>query len=110
MLMSTARSTSDIGPVLGEDARRYISACDYAENADYILFLNELEVRTNLSTAGVIVDIGSGPGTLCSLIAVAHPSARTVGIDASAQMIEYSKRKYSNASFCLGDAEHLPFR
>lgn len=103
-----ARSEVDVGPVTGESARRYITACDYAENAEYLLFIQELRVRTNLARARVVVDVGSGPGTLCSLLKGERPSAVVIGIDSSSEMIGYSTRTYRDVRFVQGDAHALP--
>jgi ubiquinone/menaquinone biosynthesis C-methylase UbiE len=103
-----SRSATDVGPVWGESARRYISACDYAENAEYLLFVQELAVRSNLRRASVVLDVGSGPGTLCSLLKCEHPTTLVIGIDASPEMIRHSSRTYGDVRFVQGDAHALP--
>jgi len=105
-----ARSAVDVGPVSGESARRYITACDYSENADYLLFIQELRVRTNLARASVVLDVGSGPGTLCSLLKDERPTAVVIGIDASPEMIRHSTQTYRNVQFVQGDAQALPLQ
>ena len=102
------RSAADVGPVWGESARRYITACDYAENAEYLLFIQELCLRTNPTRANVVLEVGSGPGTLCSLLKEKHPTALVIGIDASLEMIRHSSQTYRNVQFVQGDAHALP--
>jgi SAM-dependent methyltransferase len=102
------RSAADVGPVWGESARRYITACDYAENAEYSLFIQELRFQTRQARASVILDVGSGPGTLCSVLKAEFPGALVIGIDASPEMVRHSSRAYRNVRFIQGDAHALP--
>jgi ubiquinone/menaquinone biosynthesis C-methylase UbiE len=109
--MSTlTRDPGDIGPVLGKAASRYISACDYSANADYIIFVDELLSRTRCSDARSVVEIGSGPGTLCSLVKAVVPTAVVTGIDASAEMVAHARSTYPQVNFTLDTAERLPFK
>ena len=52
-----------------------------------------------------ILDIGCGPGTLTNQLALKYPSANIIGLDSSANMIEYAQ-KYS----CINNQTKINFR
>ncbi len=76
----------------GNDAVRYNHACDYPENSDYGLVLEELRPRGLIGKH--ILEIGPGPGNLCLELRKAG-AAHVVGADPSAEMIRYLREKFS---------------
>jgi SAM-dependent methyltransferase len=60
-----------------------------------------------LGGAGLIVDVGAGTGALLGAIRAAAPAARTVALDASADMLQVARTR-REASAVLADALALP--
>ncbi len=60
-----------------------------------------------LSGTGLVVDVGAGTGALLGAIRAAAPGARTVAIDASAEMLQVARTR-REASAILADALALP--
>ncbi len=54
-----------------------------------------------------ILDVGCGTGKMLSRMAETFPDAELSGVDLSTSMIGFAKKKYSNISFTVGDAENL---
>ncbi len=80
----------------GDDAVRYNDACDYPENSDPGLVVEELRQSF---TRGIersrVLEIGPGPGYLCRELMRAGASF-VVGVDPSAEMIAHVKEKYQH--------------
>lgn len=79
--------------------------------ANYPLIAEELISRTNFKD-GVILDIGTGLGTLAFEFAVRLPEAHIYGVDISPEMLDEAKRtagekKIENIKFILGDVQNL---
>ncbi len=64
-------------------------------------------VEYGVAQKHAILDIGCGTG-LASGPLVAN-GYRVTGVDPSQPMLEHAKRRFSDASWVVGDAEHLPF-
>jgi len=62
--------------------------------------------RLELGSANLVVDVGAGTGALLAAIRSAAPTARTVALDASEQMLRVARRRGTSA--VLGDALALP--
>lgn len=59
----------------------------------------------------VVVDLGSGPGTLTADLGRCLPAAMVIGVEPSARMLEIAREApvVANVRFAEGSAEHLPF-
>jgi trans-aconitate 2-methyltransferase len=73
------------------------------------------EVLAKLSLRGDerVLDIGCGDGKITAGVAQCLPQGSVVGLDASAEMIEFAHREFSavgNLRFEQGDARALPFQ
>src|SRR4029434_4129860 len=73
--------------------------------------LTTQSIEPLLDAAGVepgtkVIDIASGPGYVAA--AAARRSARVIGVDFSAAMIEEAQRRNPDIEFREGDAEQLP--
>lgn len=78
----------------GDDAVRYNHACDYPQNSDPGLVVEELRLSFERSINGIWgLEIGPGPGYLCRELMNAGASL-VVGVDPSRTMIEYVQEKY----------------
>ncbi|MCZ8348128.1 MAG: class I SAM-dependent methyltransferase [Leptospiraceae bacterium] len=55
-----------------------------------------------------ILDLGSGPGILTSLIAKNFPNAKFTGVDRSKEMIQFSQISNPKIQWMLADARKLP--
>lgn len=78
----------------GDDAVRYNLACDYLENSDPGLVVEELRQSLRGSVEGKkVLEIGPGPGYLCRELMNAG-AALVVGADPSVEMIAHVKEKY----------------
>lgn len=62
--------------------------------------------RLELGSANLVVDVGAGTGALLAAIRSAAPTARTVALDASEQMLRVARLRGTSA--ILGDALALP--
>lgn len=69
------------------------------------------ELRETLDLQGneSVLDVGCGDGKITADFAAALPKGRVVGVDSSAQMIDYATRTYAdtqypNLSFACNDA------
>ncbi len=69
------------------------------------------ELRETLDLQGneSVLDVSCGDGKITADFAVALPKGRVVGVDSSAQMIDYANRTYAdtqypNLSFACNDA------
>lgn len=65
----------------------------------------ELFAAVRLRPGAVVVDVGSGTG---SLLAHVPAGITYVGVDASLNMLRRARRKYPKQSFVLADAASLP--
>ncbi len=83
---------------------------DYAKNSDAQLkWARELREKLDLQGNESVLDVGCGDGKITADFAVALPKGRVVGVDSSAQMIDYATRTYAdtqypNLSFACNDA------
>ncbi len=62
--------------------------------------------------SGLVLDVGSGSGSLAFVIAERKPRRRVQGIDLSKEYVAYANRKNpfpDRATFRAGDAQQLPF-
>src|SRR5215471_21486956 len=67
---------------------------------------------TNLPDEGQVLDIGSGTGTLSSVIVQHKAGVRVVGIDPSKEYVAYANSlnpAHHRITFEIGDAQHLRF-
>jgi ubiquinone/menaquinone biosynthesis C-methylase UbiE len=62
-----------------------------------------------LPPGALVVDVGSGSGSLARGVAAAAPQVRVVGVDPSEPMVAYAREHVPGASFELGGVEALPF-
>ena len=74
------------------------------------------ELISNLKLKGKerVLDIGCGDGKITAELAGQLPDGSVLGIDNSAEMIDFARKNYPskifpNLSFCLGDARSLSF-
>lgn len=74
------------------------------------------EVLSVLDLKGTerVLDVGCGNGTITSEIAMRVPNGTVLGIDASADMIDFAAHRreatlHPNLRFAVADARHLPF-
>ncbi len=73
---------------------------------DYPPVLEEL----NQYPFQTLLDVGCGAGPMIELLLREFPDKRCTGIDLTLRMIEAAQAKnLANASFLVGDSEHLPF-
>ncbi len=56
-----------------------------------------------------VLDVGCGPGNFICCCVRAFPQSQITGLDAAAELLEYSRTRVPNAHLIQGDAEHLPF-
>lgn len=65
---------------------------------------------TYLDTAGTVLDVGCGPGTLAAEIARRYGQAHVVGVDLSEDRLAYARRAHAvaNLSFEVADSYRLP--
>ena len=80
--------------VEGNDAIRYNEACDYPENADYVLAVEDLRFKNTKIEGQVIMEVGPGPGNLSEELSKAG-AGFVFGIDPSMQMMEYLDGKFA---------------
>lgn len=64
--------------------------------------------RLELGSANLLIDVGAGTGALLAAIRSAAPTARTVALDASEQMLRVARMHGTSA--VLGDALAVPLR
>ena len=73
---------------------------------DYPPVLEEL----NQHPFQTLLDVGCGTGPMIELLLKEFPDKRCTGVDLTPRMIEVARAKnLANASFLVGDSEHLPF-
>lgn len=73
---------------------------------DYPPVLEEL----NRYPFQTLLDVGCGTGPMIELLLREFPDKHCTGIDLTTRMIEAAQAKHlANASFLVGDSEHLPF-
>ena len=73
---------------------------------DYPPVLEEL----NQYPLQTLLDVGCGTGPMIELLLKEFPDKRCTGIDLTLRMIEAAQAKnLADASFLVGDSEHLPF-
>lgn len=87
---------------------------DYAKNLDAQLkWAQELRENRNLQGNESILDVGCGDGKITADFAKVLPESKVVGVDSSAQMIDYATRTYAtqypNFTFACIDARSLNF-
>jgi len=80
----------------------------------YSLFVDTIIGRDDVPAHARILDVGSGPGLLASILAEKYPDAELVGVDFSSRQVRAANRLLShsqldNCSFEVGDAVDLPF-
>ena len=63
----------------------------------------ELLQRVAADDPRVVVDLGCGPGNLTRLLAERWPSARVLGVDSSAEMVERARTDVPGLAFEVGD-------
>lgn len=78
------------------------------------VWAKELIAKLQLKGSESILDIGCGDGKMTVEIAAQLPEGDVLGVDSSPDMIALARKKfpqskYSNLSFKLADANHLPF-
>jgi trans-aconitate 2-methyltransferase len=89
---------------------------EYAQNSDAQQgWARELLHEVKLQGSEAILDVGCGDGKITADFAKTLPNSRVVGIDNSAEMIEYASRTYPqtiypNLSFEQVDARSLNFQ
>ena len=62
-----------------------------------------------LDDGAKILEIGCGPGALCSSLKRWYPEAEVIGLDPDSGFIEFAKSSVPNAEFIEGYADALPF-
>ncbi len=88
---------------------------DYAQNSDAQLkWARSLTANLNLKEYQSILDVGCGDGKITADFAHSLPKSKIVGVDASAEMIAYARKKYPasqylNLTFNCVDARSLEF-
>jgi trans-aconitate 2-methyltransferase len=91
------------------------NASEYARmSALQAAMAEEVLSLLDLSGAEQILDVGCGNGKTTTEIAVRVPKGNVVGVDASAEMINFAMvhrdaALHSNLQFAVADARHLPF-
>ncbi len=92
-----------------EDATAY-DAMDHSEaNRNFVDRLLELEAD------GLVLDIGTGPGTIPLLLCSLHQSCRVVGVDLSSEMLKLAENHRMQSGYAervefqLADAKGLDF-
>lgn len=89
------------------------NAADYAANSVVQQsWARELIARLNLRGDEKILDLGCGDGKITAEIARAIPNGFVIGVDASAEMIAFAKKKFapkkfSNLKFQVCDAREI---
>ncbi len=79
----------------GNDALRYIKACDYPENSDYGLVIEALKGTGTRIAGKRILEIGPGPGNLCLELS-REGAAQVIGADPSRVMTAYAREKFKD--------------
>ena len=88
---------------------------DYAKHSDAQLkWAEQLKASLVLLGSESILDVGCGDGKITANLATSVPNGRVVGIDSSAEMVDYAKQtypesQYTSLSFQCQDARSLPF-
>jgi ubiquinone/menaquinone biosynthesis C-methylase UbiE len=69
-----------------------------------------LKTTGELSSPGMILDVGCGIGELCHSMSLQYPSAEIIGIDPSVKMIKRAEENFSgnNISYICGQPDNLP--
>lgn len=80
----------------------------------YSLFVDTVVEIGEVPAHARILDVGSGPGLLASMLAEKYPDAEVVGVDFSPRQVRaanhlLSRSQLSNCSFKVGDTVDLPF-
>ena len=73
---------------------RYNHACDYPENSDYGLVVEELRACTDISGKRIL-EIGPGPGNLC-LELLQGGAGQVIGAEPSVEMIQHARQRFQN--------------
>ncbi|MEC3954755.1 methyltransferase domain-containing protein [Nocardia sp. CDC153] len=113
--MNSNKQVSDIeSPAVGALItwpRRYTLLTDVYFLGRAGSLIRELAAASGIGPGESALDIGCGPGRLVNALAHrAGPRGRAVGIDPSAEMIDYaSAHAAPNCSFDLGAAQSLPY-
>ncbi|MEC3913033.1 methyltransferase domain-containing protein [Nocardia sp. CDC160] len=113
--MNSNRQVSDIeSPAVGALItwpRRYKLLTDVYFLGRAGSLTRELAAASGLGPGESALDIGCGPGRLVTELArLAGPHGRAVGLDPSAEMIDYAAAHAApNCSFDLGAAQSLPY-
>ena len=71
------------------------------------LMLNELK---KYQPAGIVLDIGCGPGYLAALLSNKFPHLKVLGLDISEEMLRMAKRNFPTIELCQGDVGQLPVK
>jgi ubiquinone/menaquinone biosynthesis C-methylase UbiE len=88
---------------------------NHATEQDYDVFTlatNEFIVEkclegSNISSHGVVVDLGCGSGAFTDILS--RKGICAFGLDLSQGLLEVGNKRYSGTQFVAGDVEHLPF-
>lgn len=68
-----------------------------------MLAARDLLARVPLSSAGIVYDLGCGPGTTTELLARRFPGARLTGLDMSEAMLDCARERTAHARFLRQD-------
>src|SRR5271157_6616132 len=63
----------------------------------------DLLARVPLASAGVVYDLGCGPGSSAELLADRFPDARITGLDTSEAMLDHARMRAPRATFVRQD-------
>ena len=100
----------DLSTSISWDAKDYLQHSEFQEQC-----AREVIAKLDLKGSEYILDIGCGDGRSTAEIARRLHQGRILGIDASAEMIQfanscYPAEKYPNLSFAVADAQALEYR
>jgi trans-aconitate 2-methyltransferase len=94
----------------GQEALRAMNTTNW-NAAHYLKYADErtrpaadLAARIQLKAPGTIVDLGCGPGNSTQVLRRRWPSAKSLGVDNSPEMIQCAKASYPDQDWLLADA------
>jgi ubiquinone/menaquinone biosynthesis C-methylase UbiE len=84
---------------------------DAHQPSDRVPLLNQLLDRfsSELKQADSILDIGTGTGTLLTLLTPLYPQAKIIAIDLSPIMLSHARQKAPASGVCAADIHFSPF-